>query len=151
LPFGETLPLKFLQAEGVWETRFLAPAWMADGTYKCRLLLTDVNGNGYAEEKSFVVDSRAPRVKINLEKRIFRAGDDILLKVSADSDTNRLHAKLYGAKPVQLFWSNEKKANVGKLQIPASLASGKYTLSVSAEDFAHNQTTEEIQIEVLGK
>ena len=151
LPFGESLPLKFLQAEGVWETRFLAPAWMTDGSYKCRLLLTDVNGNGYAEEKSFVVDSRAPRVKINLEKRIFRAGEDILLKVSADGDTNRLNAKLYGAKPVQLFWSNAEKANVGKLQIPATLASGKYTLSVSAEDFAHNQTTEEIQIEVLGK
>ncbi|HEX3187620.1 MAG TPA: VIT and VWA domain-containing protein, partial [Pyrinomonadaceae bacterium] len=25
-PFGETLPLKFLQSEGVWEVRFLAPA-----------------------------------------------------------------------------------------------------------------------------
>ncbi|HEY0658662.1 MAG TPA: VIT domain-containing protein, partial [Pyrinomonadaceae bacterium] len=36
LPFGETLPLKFLKAEGVWETRFLAPAWMTDGSYKCR-------------------------------------------------------------------------------------------------------------------
>jgi Ca-activated chloride channel family protein len=27
-PFGETLPLKFLQNEGVWEVRFLAPAWL---------------------------------------------------------------------------------------------------------------------------
>jgi Ca-activated chloride channel family protein len=35
LPFGETLPLKFLQSENVWETRFLAPAWMPDGTYAC--------------------------------------------------------------------------------------------------------------------
>jgi len=151
LPFGETLPLKFLKAEGVWETRFLAPAWMSDGTYKCRLLLTDRNGNGYAEEKSFVVDSRAPKVKINLEKQIFRAGDEINLNVSADGDTNRLNARLYGAKPVQLFWSNQEKANVGKLRIPENLASGKYTLSVSAEDFAHNQTTEEVRIEVLGK
>ncbi len=151
LPFGETLPLKFLASENVWEARFLAPVWMADGTYKCRLLLTDKNGNGYQEEKTFVVDSRAPKVKISLDRQTFRAGDEINLKVSADSDTNRLIAKLYGAKPVQIFWSNEAKANVGKLVIPAELTSGKYVLSVSAEDFAHNQTTEEVQIEILGK
>ncbi len=151
LPFGETLPLKFLAAEGVWETRFLAPVWMADGTYKCRLLLTDKNGIGYSEDKTFVVDSRAPKVKINLEKQTFQTGEEINLKISADSDTNRLIAKLYGAKPVQIFWSNEARANIGKLRIPENLASGKYVLSVSAEDFAHNQTTEELQIEVLGK
>ncbi|MEO6588556.1 MAG: VWA domain-containing protein, partial [Pyrinomonadaceae bacterium] len=151
LPFGETLPLKFLAAEGVWETRFLAPVWMTDGTYKCRLLLTDKYGNGYSEDKTFVVDSRAPKVKISLDKTIFKAGEEINLKVSADSDTNRLIAKFYGTKPVQVFWSNEEKANVGKLKVPENLASGKYILSVSAEDFAHNQTTEEMQIEVLGK
>ncbi|HLM00322.1 MAG TPA: hypothetical protein VK400_04645, partial [Pyrinomonadaceae bacterium] len=151
LPFGETLPLEFLESEKVWETRFLAPAWMADGTYKCRLLLTDKNGNGYQEEKTFVVDSRAPRVKINLERQSFRAGETIDLKVSADSDTNRLHARLYGAKPVRLAWSNREKSNVGALQIPENLASGKYTLTVTAEDFAHNHTTEEVRIEVIGK
>jgi Ca-activated chloride channel family protein len=151
LPFGETLPLKFLESEKVWETRFLAPAWMTDGTYKCRLLLTDKNGNGYQEEKTFVVDSRAPKVKINLEKQTFQAGEEVDLKVSADSDTNRLTAKLYGAKPVRLYWSGAAKANVGRLKIPENLASGKYVLSVSAEDFAHNQTTEDVQIEILGK
>ena len=151
LPFGETLPLKYLEAEKVWETRFLAPVWMTDGTYKCRLLLTDKNGGGYAEEKTFVVDSRAPKVKINLEKRTFQAGETVNLKVSADSDTNRLNAKFYGAKVVPLLWSNAEKTNIGKLQIPSDAASGKYVLTVTAEDFAHNQTTEEIQIEVLGK
>jgi Ca-activated chloride channel family protein len=151
LPFGETLQLKFLAAEKVWKTRFLAPAWMADGTYKCRLLLTDKNGNGYEEEKTFVVDSRAPKVKMNLEKQIFRAGEEINLKVSADSDTNRLIAKVYGAKPVQLKWSDADKSNIGKLKIPENLASGKYVLTVTAEDFAHNQTSEEVQIEILGK
>lgn len=151
LPFGESLPLRFLESEKVWETRFLAPAWMADGTYKCRLLLTDRNGNGYQEEKTFVVDSRAPKVKINLERQSFRAGETINLKVAADSDTSRLNARLYGAKPVRLFWSNPEKSNTGALRIPENLASGKYTLTVTAEDFAHNHTTEEMQIEVLGK
>lgn len=151
LPFGETLPLKFLAAEGVWETRFLAPVWMADGTYQCRLLLTDKNGIGYSETKTFVVDSRAPKVKISLDAQVFRAGTEINLKAAADRDTNRLIAKLYGAKPVQMLWSDREKTNVGKLWIPDGLASGKYVLSVSAEDFAHNQTTEELTIEVLGK
>ncbi len=151
LPFGETLPLKFLESEKVWETRFLAPVRMTDGSYKCRLLLRDKNGNGYEEEKTFVIDSRAPKLKINLEKQTFQAGETVKLKVSADSDTNRLTARIYGAKPVSLRWSDAEKANVGSLQIPENLASGKYVLTVTAEDFAHNQAAAEIRIEVLGR
>ncbi|HEV8591651.1 MAG TPA: VIT domain-containing protein [Pyrinomonadaceae bacterium] len=151
LPFGQTVPLKFLPGDGVWETRFLAPSWMADGTYTCRLLLTDKDGNGYQEEKSFVIDSRAPAVQIELDKQSFSAGEDLRVKVLADSDTTRLTAKLYGAKPVQLRWSGSDKANVGVLRIPETLASGRYTVTVSAEDFAHNQTTEDMTIEVIGK
>jgi Ca-activated chloride channel family protein len=151
LPFGETLPLKFLESEKVWETRFLAPVWMTDGSYKCRLLLRDKNGNGYEEEKTFVIDSRAPKLKINLAETSFRAGEQVLLKVSADSDTNRLTARIYGAKPVLLRWSDKEKVNVGVLQIPENLASGKYVLTVTAEDFAHNQSAEEMRIEVLGR
>ena len=151
LPFGETLPLKFLAAEGVWETRFLAPSWMADGNYQCRLLLKDKNGNGYQEQKSFVIDSRAPKLKTSLDRTTLTAGDALGLKVSADSDTIRLTARMYGSTTVALHWSDQAKANVGVLGIPESLSSGKYTVIISAEDRAHNQTTEEIQIEVIGK
>jgi Ca-activated chloride channel family protein len=151
LPFGETLQMKYLAAEGVWEGRFLAPSWMVDGTYQCRLLLTDKEGNGYQEQKSFVIDSRAPRVKIGLDKTAYTAGENVRLNVSSDSDTYRLVARVYGAKPAELRWSPQDKANIGELQIPPDLASGRYTLTVSAEDFAHNQTTEEVQIEVIGK
>ncbi|HEY2866766.1 MAG TPA: VWA domain-containing protein, partial [Pyrinomonadaceae bacterium] len=151
LPFGETLPLKYLQSDGVWEGRFLAPAWMVDGTYKCRLLLTDKDGNGYQEQKSFVIDSRAPNVKIDLDKTTYSAGEKVLLRASSDSDTCRLIARIYGAKPAELRWSPQDKTNVGELQIPPDLASGKYTLTVSAEDFAHNQASGEVQIEVIGK
>jgi len=150
LPFGETLPLKFLADEGVWETRFLAPAWMADGLYNCRLLLTDKDGNGFEETKTFVVDSNAPNLKINLPKMIFQSGEEIEIRVSADQDTAKLTAKFYGAKPVRLFWSNAEKTNIGKLSVPNSIASGRYVLTVSAEDFAHNQSSEEVRIEVLG-
>ncbi len=151
LPFGETLPLKFLESEGVWETRFLAPAWMADGTYHCRLLLTDKNENGFEETKTFVVDSRAPIIRINLPKTTFQSGETIEIRVSADRDTAKLWAKFYGANPVRLFWSNAEKANIGKILVPANIASGQYALTVGAEDFAHNQSSEEVRIEVLGK
>jgi len=151
LPFGETLPLKFLPGEKVWEVRFLAPAWMPDGSYRCRLLLTDKNGNGYQEEKSFVIDSHAPKLNARVGSQTVRAGDDVQLRVGADSDTFRLVARMYGAQPVQLFWSNKEQTNVGNLRIPPGLAAGRYTLVISAEDLAHNQSSTEIQMEVLAR
>ena len=151
LPFGETLPLKFLAAAGVWEGRFLAPAWMPDGSYRCRLLLTDAAGRGYQEEKSFVVDSHAPKLKVTLESKSLRAGDELKVKASADADTVRLTAKMYGAQPVDLRWSDAEKSSVGLLRVPSGLASGRYVLTVSAEDFAHNQSSAEVEIEVISR
>jgi len=150
-PFGETLPLTFLQAEGVWEVRFLAPSWLPDGTYRCRLLMTDRDGNAYQETKSFVIDSHAPRLKVVLDKTNIRAGEDLVVKVSADSDTVRLFARMYGSQPAQLTWSTQEQTNTGKLRIAAGLATGRYTITVSAEDAAHNQSTTEIPIDVVGR
>ncbi len=150
-PFGETLPLTFLQSEGVWEVRFLAPSWLPDGTYRCRLLMTDRDGNAYQETKSFVIDSHAPRLKVALDKTSVRAGDDLVVKVAADSDTVRLFARMYGAQPSQLTWSPQEQTNVGKLRIASTLATGRYTITVSAEDAAHNQSTIEVPIDVVGR
>lgn len=150
-PFGESLPLTFLQSEGVWEVRFLAPSWLPDGTYRCRLLMTDVDGNAYQEMKSFVIDSHAPSLKVKLDQTTVRAGDDLVVKVSADSDTVRLFARVYGSKPAQLSWSPQEQTNVGKLRIASGLATGRYTITVSAEDSAHNQSTIEIPIDVIGR
>jgi Ca-activated chloride channel family protein len=149
-PFGETLPLTFLQAEGVWEVRFLAPAWLPDGTYRCRLLMTDRDGNAYQETKSFVIDSHAPALKVKLDKETVRAGEDLVVRVSADSDTVRLMARMYGSQPAPLAWSSQEQANVGKLRIASGLATGRYTITVSAEDSAHNQSTAEVPINVVG-
>jgi len=150
-PFGETLPLTFLQSEGVWEVRFFAPSWLPDGTYRCRLLLTDRDGNAYQETKSFVIDSHAPKLKVRLDNTTVRAGDDLTVRVSADSDTVRLFARMYGSQPAQLTWSRQEQTNVGKLRIAAGLATGRYTITVSAEDSAHNQSTAEIPIDVIGR
>nr|MDQ3010091.1 VWA domain-containing protein [Acidobacteriota bacterium] len=151
LPFGETLALKFNAGEGVWAARFLAPAWMPDGTYRCRLLMTDKQGNGYQEEKSFVVDSHAPKLAARVDAQTVRAGDEVMIKATADKDTMRLVARLYGAQAVQLAWSEKEKANVGRLRVPAGLASGRYMLTVSAEDFAHNQSNVDVLVSVIGR
>ncbi|MBV8856950.1 MAG: VWA domain-containing protein [Acidobacteria bacterium] len=151
LPFGETLPLKYLAAAGVWEGRFLAPAWMPDGAYRCRLLMTDGAGNGYQEEKSFVVDSHAPKLKVTPVAAPLRAGEELKVKASADADAVRLTAKMYGARPAELRWSDAEKACVGVLRVPAGLAAGRYVLTVSAEDFAHNQSSAEVEVEVIGR
>lgn len=151
LPFGETLPLKFLPSEKVWEVRFFAPPSLPDGTYRCRLLMTDKDGHGYQEEKSFVIDSHPPKLKASVQSQSVRAGDELLIRVAADGDTVRLVAKMYGAQPVQLFWSSQEQVNVGRLRVPAGLAAGQYTLTISAEDFAHNQSSVEVSIEVLGR
>ena len=80
-----------------------------------------------------------------------RAGDEIQLRVDADSDTSRLIAKFYGARPAELHWSAQEKTNTGRLRVPAGLAAGQYTLTVTAEDFAHNQSTTEVRVEVIGR
>lgn len=149
LPFGETLPMKFLESEKVWEVRFLAPAWMPDGTHRCRLLLTDKDGNGYQEEKTFVVDSHAPRLDVKVDSKSVKAGGELKVRVDADSDTMRLVAKIYGAKPVQLFWDSKAKTCIGKIRVPSGLSAGRYLLTVTAEDFAHNQSSVEVEIEIV--
>lgn len=151
LPFGETVPLKFLKDENVWETRFLAPSWMSDGQYSCRLLLTDKNGDGFEESKTFIVDSRAPEPKIVIDERRYFAGADVLVRVLSDRDTAGLTAAFPGAAPTRLRWSDEEKANVGVVSIPARTVSGRYRLSVTAEDFAHNQSSVTAIIEVEGQ
>ena len=43
-PFGTVKKLRYLSEEDTWQTRFLAPKDLADGTYSVRLLLRDRQG-----------------------------------------------------------------------------------------------------------
>ncbi|MBI4851231.1 MAG: VWA domain-containing protein [Acidobacteria bacterium] len=151
LPFGETLPLTYLAEEKIWEVRFFAPASLPDGVYKCRLLMTDKQGQGFQEEKSFVIDSNAPKLQVKLASTTLHAGDELNIKASADKDTIRLIAKLYGLSPVNLHWSAKEQTNIGKMLIPNDLPAGNYTLSVIAEDGAYNQSSQEINLTILPK
>ena len=74
-PFGLTKSLRHIESEDnqnkrdpdrLWETRFLAPTDMKDGTYTVRLLLRDAVGHTWSEAKTFVIASTPPAVRISL-------------------------------------------------------------------------------------
>jgi Ca-activated chloride channel homolog len=148
-PFGLVQRLRYLSGEDVWQTRFLAPDDMQDGTYTVRLLLRDRVGHTYREFKTFVIASKPPVVQIKLGSRRYHRGQAVDLKVSASQTTRTLVARLEGAVPVGLNWDARTGANTGRLLIPDQTIPGTYKLTVTAEDIAHNIGTQEVQIEVL--
>jgi Ca-activated chloride channel family protein len=148
-PFGLVQPLRYLAAEDIWQTRFLAPADMQDGTYTVRLILRDRRGETYREAKTFVIASKVPMVEVKLDKKRYARGQSISLKVGASQSTRTLVARLEGTAPVALHWNPTASANTGELFIPAETVPGIYKLTVTAEDIAHNVGTQEVQIEVL--
>ena len=148
-PFGLTKRLRYLEGEDVWQTRFLAPDDMQDGTYTVRLVLRDQSGNTYRETKSFVIASKPPVLTVRLDARRYRRGQSVPIRVNASASTRTLMARLDGAAPVALRWNQKAGASTGELQVPGDLPAGSYRLTVIAEDIAHNIGTQEVQIEVL--
>ena len=148
-PFGLVQPLRHLSSEDVWQTRFLAPTDMQDGTYTVRLILRDQVGHTYRESKTFVIASKTPIVNVKLDRKRFQRGEAVTLKVSASESTRTLVARMDGAVPVALRWDSTASANTGVLRIPEETIPGNYKLTVTAEDIAHNIGTQEVQIEVL--
>ncbi|HEY6327998.1 MAG TPA: VIT and VWA domain-containing protein [Blastocatellia bacterium] len=149
-PFGLTRQLTYINGEDVWETRFIAPKEMADGVYHCRLILVDKLGRAYQEDKSFVIDSRPPKLQASVNQKTVRAGEDLAITVRADRDTRTIAARIFGALPVPVVWDQNAKANVGHLKIPAGMPSGTYTIEITAEDFAHNSSRTELTVQVAG-
>jgi Ca-activated chloride channel family protein len=150
-PFGLVKPMRYLDDEKVWETRFLAPVGMDDGEYACRLVMTDAAGRSYEEVKRFRIDSRPPRLAARVEPATARAGDEVTISVAADRDARWLAARLYGAAPVRVRWDAAAKTNVGRLRIPADLPPGVYTVEVTGEDLARNGASTSVRLEVLSR
>ena len=148
-PFGLEKPLRYLSVEDVWQTRFLAPPEMSDGVYQVRLILRDKDGQVYREQKSFVIASKPPIVKVRMTRTRYRSGDVVPLLVSASESTRTLTARIEGLAPVTLRWNHDAQASTGELSLPARLPAGDYTVVVTAEDVAHNLATAEVHIEVV--
>ena len=148
-PFGLVQPLRHLSAEDVWQTRFLAPTDMQDGTYTVRLILRDQVGHTYRESKTFVIASKTPMVQVKLANKRFHRGQAVDLRASASANTRTLVAQMDGAVPVSLRWDSKAGMSTGTLLIPEQAIPGNYKLTVTAEDIAHNIGTQEVQIEVL--
>lgn len=163
-PFGLTQPLRHLASEDshagtdsdrVWETRFLAPTDMHDGTYAVRLILRDDRGDTYSEQKTFVIAATPPAVRIHVDRTRVHPGELLSLRVEATATTRLLTARLATADAagalaaVDLRWDSRARASTGELRIPSTLAPGVYTLSVTAEDIAHNVGSQEVKLEVL--
>ncbi len=148
-PFGLVQSLRHLSSEDIWQTRFLAPTDMQDGTYTVRLILRDQVGHTYRESKTFVIASKPPIVQVKLDRKRFQRGETISLKVNASESTRTLVARMEGAVPVSLRWDPLISASAGALTIPEEAVPGIYKLTVTAEDIAHNIGTGEVQIEIL--
>ena len=150
-PFGLTKPLRYLTREQIWQTRFLAPKEMVDGVYHCRLILRDRAGRTYEEQKGFVIDSRAPTIQASVDRSNYRPGDTVQVRIQSDADTRRIRLSLANLEPTEARWDAEGKANVGRISLPAEIATGQHTLEILAEDFAHNFSTSQVMIAVVGR
>jgi len=137
----------------MWETRFLAPPEMKDGTYSVRLVLRDTSGNTYREEKTFVIASTPPTVKVLLPNKALHRGEAVTIRATASQSTRTLLARLSGAgfesTPLTLRWNSAAGTSTGVLEVPADMPIGHYVLSVTAEDVAHNMSSEEVQVDVV--
>jgi len=147
-PFGLVKPMRYLEGEDAWQTRFLAPADMNDGTYQVHLVLRDRQGHVYREAKTFVIASKAPAIRVKLGEPKVKAGGRLQIAASASASTRTITARLWGAEPVSLRWNPALKTNAGEMQIPAAMPAGKYKVVVTAEDIAHNITSEEVGLEI---
>jgi Ca-activated chloride channel homolog len=148
-PFGLIKKLRYLEDEDIWQTRFLAPTDMADGTYQVRLILRDQLGHVYRESKSFVILTQSPVVRIQLNRKQYRRGETVELHAQASARTRTVVARMYGVPPVYLKWDPRAGSNVGEMTIPDDLPAGDYHLTVTAEDIAHNIGSEEVSVEVV--
>lgn len=147
-PFGLMKKLRYLPEEDTWQTRFLAPREMTDGTYRVRLMLRDRNGNVYRESKTFVIASQPPVVRVKLARDRVRRGETVALRVNASATTRTIVARMPGVAPVSARWNQKENANTGELVVPGDLPAGKYTVTVIAEDIAHNIGSQEVALEV---
>jgi len=149
-PFGLMKELEPGVEEGVFETRFVPPASMKEGKYKVTLILTDRDGHTRAEEKTFVLDTTPPAMRLLPRKQTTQAGERLEVLVRADADTRRITLRVADGPPSEAVWDPLRKVNVAVVEVP-TLPTGTYELRAVAEDFAHNVSSDSVRLTVVGR
>ena len=88
-------------------------------------------------------------MKAKLDKARYRRGETVQVKAYASESARTIVARFYGAEPAALRWNAAANASVGSLTIPGDIPPGSYKVSVTAEDIAHNISSEEVALEIL--
>ena len=150
LPFGDSLKLRYDADLGHWRGRFLVPENARDGVYECTLVLQDVRNQLYVEKKRFRVDSTAPVFTLTGDGvgRRYAPGDVIPWEVRAPADTRRISAFNPVLGKAELTYDPRSHSSRGFLAIPSGVPPGLYRFTVEAVDFAQNQFSRTITIEV---
>ncbi len=150
-PFGVTKRMTYHEETDQWRVRFLVPGNTIDGKYNAVLIMKDVHGNIFKENKSYVIDREPPAVDIVLDRGVLSAGEEILVKAYASKDTKRIEASIEGCVPFSLVYDHHFLASTGIMKIPHNLPTGRYLLKIVAEDFAFNTTYKEMELEIVNK
>ena len=125
--------------------------WRVDDARLAKFSLTsnDSCGNTYKEARTFVIASKPPIVRSHLDKKTYRPGDAVIIRASASSTTRTVSARMYGVAPVALRWDTKSLTNSGRFTLPKDISPGRYTITVTAEDMAHNIGSQEVTLEIL--
>jgi Ca-activated chloride channel homolog len=106
-PFGLTKTLRYLDDEDIWQTRFLAPKDTPDGRHHGAPGAARQPGPGLSRREELLIASRPPTVRARMDRREFRRGERVDLKVSAEqhdahvngSDVRRAPCLCAGTRP----------------------------------------------------
>ena len=59
--------------------------------------------------------------------------------------------RIANLEPTETRWDDQGKSNVGRIVLPADIATGQHALEILAEDFAHNVSSRQVMIAVVGR
>jgi hypothetical protein len=122
-------------SDGKWALQYAVPM-VSDGSYGILLTATDMVGNKGTCTVNFVVDNTPPTIHASVTPGVTRSGGTITLKVTADSDTKSLTARIRGksynlVKGADGVW-------ILRYTVP-DVSSGDYDIYLTATDQLGNQ------------
>ncbi|MBI5544089.1 MAG: VWA domain-containing protein [Deltaproteobacteria bacterium] len=154
---------------GLWSARFLVPAGTAEGTYPLAVHIEHADGRSEEHALAVSIDVSAPAIAAHADA--VRAGE--LLRVSATAmvspadlarvlasrsdryeglkalfDIRRVRARLWDGREVELGLDPDGLGFAGVAETGSDLAPGRYSVLVTAQDYAGNLSQATALVEV---